>query len=200
MEFRKDFCPAHSDATAINTLESTSYYQKTWGVDDYLDEFLELVVEVGYTNLRMVVVKFRKGLDPQIQNSIATMPYGRPLDTSPGDWYKAAKTIDQNQEANEAFQLASRPAPHPAPCSTPISLVKINPIPVNTDVGLKKNPPPPTCYRCHKTGHKAPDCPDKYDIRMSSVEELEMEIMVRRDVMKMEKIPESEKDFIPDNE
>ena len=96
MEFRKDFCPAHSDTAAINTLESTSYYQKTRGVDNYLDEFLELVAEVGYTDPRMVVVKFQKGLDPQIQNSIATMPYGRPLDTSPSDWYKAEKTIDQN--------------------------------------------------------------------------------------------------------
>ena len=143
MEFRKDFCPTHSDAAAINTLESTSYYQKTRGVDDYLDEFLELVSEAGYTNLRMVVVKFQKGLDPQIQNSIATMPYGRPLDTSPGDWYKVAKTIDQNREANEAFQLASRPAPCPVPRSILISLVKTNPTPVNTDVGLKKNPPPP---------------------------------------------------------
>ena len=143
MEFWKDFCPTHSDAAAINTLESTSYYQKTRGVDHYLDEFLELVAEAGYTDPRTVVVKFRKGLDPQIQNSIATMPYGRPLDTSPGNWYKAAKTIDQNREANEAFQLASCLAPHPAPHSTPISLVKTNPISVNTDVGLKKNPPPP---------------------------------------------------------
>ena len=58
MEFRKDFCPAHSDAAAINTLESTSYYQKTRGVDNYLDEFLELVAEAGYTDPRMVVVKF----------------------------------------------------------------------------------------------------------------------------------------------
>ena len=130
------------------------------------------------------------------------MPYGRPLDTSPGDWYKAAKTIDQNREANEAFQLASCPAPHPVPHSILISLVKTNPTPVNMDVRLKKNPPPPppTCYRCHKTGHKAPDCPDKYDIRMSSVEELEMEMMVRRDIMKIEKTPESEKHFILDNE
>ena len=66
MEFQKDFCPTHSDAAAINTLESTSYYQKTQGVDNYLDKFLELVSEAGYTDLRMVVVKFRKGLDPQI--------------------------------------------------------------------------------------------------------------------------------------
>ena len=128
MEFRKDFCPTHSDTAAINTLESTSYYQKTQGVDNYLDEFLELVLEAGYTDPRMVVVKFWKGLDPQIQNSIATMPYGRPLDTSPGDWYKVAKTIDQNWEANEAFQLASHPTPHPAPHSILISLVKTNPI------------------------------------------------------------------------
>ena len=185
---------------AINTLESTSYYQKTWGVEDYLDEFLELVLEAGYTNPRTVVVKFRKGLDPQIQNSIATMPYGRPLDTSPGDWYKAAKTIDQNQEANEAFQLASHPAPCPAHHSTPTSLVKINPTPVNMDAGLKKNLPAPTCYRCHKTRHKAPNCPNKYDTRMSSIEELEMEIMVRRDTEKIEKAtPESEKDFVSDN-
>ena len=49
MEFQKDFCPAHSNAATINTLESTSYYKKTWGVDDYLDEFLELVSEAGYT-------------------------------------------------------------------------------------------------------------------------------------------------------
>ena len=96
MEFRKDFCPAHSDASAINTLESTSYYQNARGVEDYLDEFLELVSELGYTDPRTIVVKFRKGLDPQIQNMIATMPYGRPLDTSPENWYKAAKTIDQN--------------------------------------------------------------------------------------------------------
>ena len=75
-EFWKDFCPAHFDASTINTLESTSYYQKARSVDNYLDEFLELVSEAGYTDPRTIVVKFRKGLDPQIQNSIATMPYG----------------------------------------------------------------------------------------------------------------------------
>src|SRR6201996_29837 len=91
-EFRKDFCPAHSDVAAINKLESTTYYQKSRSVDDYLDEFIELVVEAGYTDPKTTVVKFRKGLDPQIQNTIAMMAYGRPSDASLEDWYEAART------------------------------------------------------------------------------------------------------------
>ena len=75
-------------------------------VNDYLDEFIELVVEVVYTDLKITVVKFRKGLDPQIQNTITTMAYGRPSDASPEDWYKAAKNVDQNCAANKAFKLA----------------------------------------------------------------------------------------------
>ena len=63
-EFWKDFFPAHSDMAAINKLESVSYYQKAQSVYDYLDEFLELISEAGYTNPRTVMVKFWKGLDP----------------------------------------------------------------------------------------------------------------------------------------
>ena len=74
-EFWKDFCLAHSDVTAINKLESTSYYQKSRSVDNYLDEFIELIVEAGYTDPKTTVVKFWKGLDPQIQNTIAMMAY-----------------------------------------------------------------------------------------------------------------------------
>ena len=95
-EFQKDFCLAHSNVAAINKLESTTYYQKTWSVDDYLDKFTELVAEAGYTDLKTTVVKFQKGLDPLIQNIIATMAYGHPSDASLEDWYEAAKNIDQN--------------------------------------------------------------------------------------------------------
>ena len=76
LEFRKEFCPANSEASAINKLESTTYYQRTRSVDDYLDEFLDLVVESGYTDPKVLVVKFRRGLDPQIQNAVATMANG----------------------------------------------------------------------------------------------------------------------------
>ena len=57
-EFRKDFCLAHSDVAAINKLESTNYYQKTRSVDDYLDKFVELIAEAGYTDLKTMVAKF----------------------------------------------------------------------------------------------------------------------------------------------
>ena len=105
-EFQKDFCPAQSDVAAINKLESTMYYQKYRSIDDYLEKCVELVVETGYTDPKTTVVKFRKGLDAQIQNTIATMAYGCPSDASPEDWYDVAKNIDQNHVANEAFKLA----------------------------------------------------------------------------------------------
>ena len=54
----------------------------------------------------MTVVKFQKGLDPQIQNTIATMACGWPSDDSLEDWYEAAKNVDQNHAANEAFKMA----------------------------------------------------------------------------------------------
>jgi hypothetical protein len=42
-------------------------------VDDYIDEFSELVDEVGYTDGLSIVMKFRKGLDWDIQDQIAEM-------------------------------------------------------------------------------------------------------------------------------
>ena len=124
-EFRKDFCLAHSDVAALNKLESTTYYQKSRSLHDYLDEFLDLVMEAGYTDPKMTVVKFQKGLDPQTQNVVATMAYGRPSDSSPSNWYKAAKNVDQNHAANKAFKSSFRtpilpPIPtHLVPSSSP---------------------------------------------------------------------------------
>ena len=47
-EFQKDFCPAHSDVAAINKLESTTYYQKSHSINDYLNKFVELIAKAGY--------------------------------------------------------------------------------------------------------------------------------------------------------
>jgi hypothetical protein len=99
---------------AINRLESTAYYQKTRSLDDYLDEFQDLITDSGYTDPKTIVVKFRRGLNSQIQNMVATMGTGRPSDAKPDAWYSMARMVDQNRATNEAFTLPHRSAPTPA--------------------------------------------------------------------------------------
>jgi len=49
-EFKKEFTPAHADSLAVNRLESSAYYQKSRPLDDYIDEFQDLITESGYTD------------------------------------------------------------------------------------------------------------------------------------------------------
>src|SRR6202522_3225017 len=102
-EFKEEFCPAHTDIAAINRLESVAYFQNKRSVDEYLDEFMDLVTEAGYTDNKTIVVKFRRGLDPHIQDAIATMTSGCPSDKILSLWYNAAWTLDQNRATNDAF-------------------------------------------------------------------------------------------------
>ena len=74
---------------------------------------------------------------------------------------------------------------------------KINLTPVNLT--------PFNCYQCHKPGHLATDCPQRHDIWTLSVEEIEMALMVKKDMAKIEDLPveveEADlKDFVQDNE
>ena len=55
--------PLDAEAAAINVLETTTYFQGKWSVDDYLDQFRDLIYDSGYTDPKTVVVKFRRGLD-----------------------------------------------------------------------------------------------------------------------------------------
>jgi hypothetical protein len=54
------------------------------------------------------VMKFRKGLDRDIQDRIAEMVQGRPSDDDPEGWYSAACTFDANRTANQAFHGVQR--------------------------------------------------------------------------------------------
>ena len=65
------FCPANEASLAIMRLESQKYYQGTRDVDSYIDEFETLVEVSGYTDPIAIVLKFRRGLNPLIQNRIA---------------------------------------------------------------------------------------------------------------------------------
>jgi len=113
-QFWLHFFPANAEVDVINALEGTSYHQGNRMVDDYLDSFQALVSDAGYTDPWTLVVKFRQGLRVGIQSQIATMPYGRPADTDPDAWYKAARRINQAHLANEAFQSVSHSAPSAA--------------------------------------------------------------------------------------
>jgi len=97
-------------------------------VDDYLDCFLTLVSDAGYTDPQTLVVKFCRGLKTNIQGQIATMPFGQSTDTDLEAWYAAAWRIDQVQLTNEAFQSMLRSTTTAPTCSalprpTPLSML-----------------------------------------------------------------------------
>jgi len=92
------------EANAINALEGSSYYQGNQIVDNYLDSFLTLVSNAGYTDPQTLIVKFHRGLKLNIQDQITTILFERPADTNPKAWYVAARRIDQARLTNEAFQ------------------------------------------------------------------------------------------------
>ena len=102
--FRKEFFPLHEEVTATNTLEGTAYFQANHSVDDYLDSFRDLISESGYTSPKTIVVKFWRGLDPEVGDAVATMTANRPDDLDPEAWYEAAIRIDQNKAMNAAFR------------------------------------------------------------------------------------------------
>jgi len=58
-QFRSQFFLVNAEADAVNVLEDSVYYQGKWTVDNYLDSFLTLVFDAGYTDPRTLVVKFR---------------------------------------------------------------------------------------------------------------------------------------------
>jgi hypothetical protein len=88
-------------------LESTQYFQGKRSVDAYVDEFEDLIELSGYTDKLNTVVKFRRGLQPAIQDKIAEMGKDRPDDDNADGWYKTARMFDQNRRANEAFHSSA---------------------------------------------------------------------------------------------
>jgi len=169
-------------------------------VDEYVDEFCELVDCAEYTEGVNIVLKFRHGLGPIIQNYIACLTYGRPSDDIPKDWYDAVILCDENHIANSAFQSTLRssrttattgfganhnpvtgvtkpihPAPAHATAVTPsigfASRPPRDPNAMDIDATRRRGPNSVVCYRCGKTGHTRPNCLEAFDVRTMTVEE-----------------------------
>jgi len=188
-EFRKAFVPLNMEAAAVNTLETTAYFQGKRSVDEYLDQFRDLIHDSGYKDPKTVVVKFRRGLDRRISNALAGMTMGRPSDTDPEAWYHLATQMDQNSATDRAFHASlssfppivplSRPAlPLPSRPAPPISFAHAtpspgNPIPMEIDAARRAKAIADICRHCGNPGHWANNCPHRFDIRCLSNEELQ---------------------------
>ena len=93
---------------ALTKLKGTSWYQGKDAVDDYIDQFQELIDLAEYDDDKTIMIKFRRRLDPTLQNQVALLGDGAPNFGDPEGWYEAARRIFQNKEANKAFIEMSR--------------------------------------------------------------------------------------------
>jgi Retrotransposon gag protein/Zinc knuckle len=184
--FIEEFCPKHETRLAVTRLETTEYYQRQRSVDDYLDEFRELVEQAGYKEGLAIVMKFRRGLNREIQDQIAQLAIGRPKDDAPEEWYHAAVTADENRTTNLMFHGGTRtPAVRLPPGQFPTprrSLPIQGPRPFNS-APLRRTTPVTTgstivnkersdaCRRCGQPGHWAQDCGRRFDIRHMTADE-----------------------------
>jgi hypothetical protein len=210
-EFAVTFCPKNEATMALMRLESDQYYQGKRNVEVYIDEFKDLVDLSGYTDLITIVLKFRRGLSPMTQDRIAESGTDRPGDTDINGWFKAARRLDLNRLANEAFHLASRrpptysaptPTTYAAPPCTPFSFLCSHPpttatpaemhtpsrtlppgIPMDVDCTQTLKPLAQTCYCCGQTGHISRDCDLYHDVHHMTLNEEDhfIQIMANRD-------------------
>ena len=88
---------------ALTRLEGTNWYQAKDPVDNYIDCFQELTDLAEYDNDKTIIIKFQCGLDLALQNQVALLGDGAPDFNDPLGWYKAARKVSRNREANEAF-------------------------------------------------------------------------------------------------
>ena len=192
--FVENFCPLDEASVAITRLESAAYFQGKRTLDEYIDEYEELLRKSGYMDGTVAVVKFRRGLDPKIQNPIAcSQPENRPKDNNVKSWIDAARALDQNRQANEAFRAAEQKpmapsqkpnagrsffnlgtpagAPTLPPAATATSSRPLPPpVPMDIDAQRAKRTPA-TCFRCGSPDHFSNKCPRAYDVRYMTIEE-----------------------------
>jgi Retrotransposon gag protein len=75
-EFANKFCPKNKIQTSWTELETVRYFQGTRTVDEYVDDFCELVERAQYFEGSHIVLKFQQGLNVKIQDHVACLTTG----------------------------------------------------------------------------------------------------------------------------
>jgi hypothetical protein len=199
-EFTAAFFPENEATTALMRLESDCYFQGKRNIEAYIDEFKDLVDLSGYTDPIAIVLKFCCSLNPTTQDRIAESGTGGPQDRDFEGWFKAARHLDLNRLANEAFHYASRrpltqsvptlttqsapprnlfsffhsqappTAATPAVMHTPLCALPPG-VPMDIDRTRTFKPIKQTCHRCGQTGHFSKECDLRHDVCHMTLEE-----------------------------
>jgi hypothetical protein len=198
-EFAVTFCPENEATTALIQLKPDRYYQGKRNVEVYIDKFKDLIDLSSGTDPIAIVLKFCRGLNQMTQDRIAESGTDRPGDMDFNSWFKAARHLDLNCLANEAFHLASRcplihsapiPTTYAPPPRTPFSFACSHPptttipaamhtplralplgIPMDVDHTRTFKPLVQTCYRCGQTSHISKECGLRHDVRYMTLDE-----------------------------
>jgi hypothetical protein len=194
-EFIHEFCLKNKVQSAWTELETLKYHQGSCPVDEYVDEFHELVDHAKYTEGVNIILKFRHGLQQSIQNYITCLTYGHPSNDSLQEWYDTVILCNENHIANSVFQstfcttqtgtlvIATSAKPSLSSGSTSFwpmfvpSLMSFmlkpshHPDVMDVDATHRCGLNLMFCYCCGKTGHLHPDCPQCFDVRTMSTDE-----------------------------
>jgi hypothetical protein len=84
------FCPVNESMMALMKLEMEEYHQNKCNVNEYVDNFEELIDLLGYMDPLAIVIKFCQGLNVTIQNKIAELGKDHLGDNLPAGWYTMA--------------------------------------------------------------------------------------------------------------
>jgi hypothetical protein len=220
------FCPINKSTMALMKLEMEEYHQNKCNVDEYVDDFEELIDLSGYTDPLTIVIKFRRGLNVMIQTKIVELGKDRPGDNLPAAWYTMAQLFDQNHIANQAFQnpqkkfqttlatLSTRCSIFLHPLISQVSHTPTSILQNHTTTGPMlssgmqcSDHTPCACYQCGSLDHLTPQCKIKYNICAMSSDEKEQlleQLLVDKDVMvepvedvQSQEVCKNSTDFVP---